>query len=219
MKLNPEFNPGNDAFYLSFTVDGSEWVPHPEIPPIYQLIKKKNFYSYNTNSLDFYNYANKLVKENNKYLRNYFKSIFTGLDIKFNAHYWIMYRERINLFIYNTNFDHKVISLKATWKNESLLYSTILGIYPDTVREYSPDWLGTQRLDIFIPCLHLAIEYQGKQHYEPVEFFGGKENFERTKNRDQRKKILCENNAIKLLQWPYTLEVTEETVSTFFKSY
>ena len=218
LKLSSEFNPGNDAFFLSFTVDGSEWVPHPEIPPIYQLIKMENFFSYNTKSLDYFNYANELVKKNNKYLRNYFKIQFTGLDIKFNANYWIMDRERIDLFIYNTNSDDKVIFLKAKWKNESLLYSTILNIYPDTIREYSPNWLGSQRVDIFVPCENLAIEYQGQQHYEPVEFFGGEENFRRNKERDERKNNLCKDNGIKLLEWPYTLEITEENVRRFLKS-
>lgn len=49
-------------------------------------------------------------------------------------------------------------------------------------------------LDIYLPKLNVAIEYQGAQHYEPIEFFGGQEAFERTIERDKRKKELCEKH-------------------------
>ncbi len=26
------------------------------------------------------------------------------------------------------------------------------------------------RFDFYIPCLNIAIEYNGKQHYEPIDF-------------------------------------------------
>jgi hypothetical protein len=51
------------------------------------------------------------------------------------------------------------------------------------------DWLktiksGKQEIDIWFPQIKLAIEYDGKQHYEPVERFGGEEEFRLTKQRD-----------------------------------
>lgn len=39
--------------------------------------------------------------------------------------------------------------------------------------EYSPDWLGKQRFDIYIPKYNIAIEYNGEQHYKPIARFGG----------------------------------------------
>ena len=59
------------------------------------------------------------------------------------------------------------------WKSEYRLYATVKKLYPDAVFQYAPDWLKRQKIDIYIPSLRIAIEYQGKQHYEPVEFFGG----------------------------------------------
>ncbi|MFQ5448359.1 MAG: hypothetical protein ACE5FF_15650 [Saprospiraceae bacterium] len=67
------------------------------------------------------------------------------------------------------------------------------------VRQYSPRWLGRQRLDIYIYRLKVAIEYQGKQHDVPVEFFGGQEAFKKTKQRDARKARLCKENNVALI--------------------
>ncbi len=47
------------------------------------------------------------------------------------------------------------------------------------------------------------IEYQGKQHYESIEHWGGQENLEYTQNNDNIKYNYCLNNNIPLLCIPY----------------
>ena len=59
--------------------------------------------------------------------------------------------------------------------------------------------MGRQHLDIYLPYYNIAIEYQGAQHYRPVEFFGGVEAFEKTKERDQRKREKCAENNCALI--------------------
>ena len=61
------------------------------------------------------------------------------------------------------------------WLSEANLLKIVRDIFPheDVFHQASPKWLGKQRLDIYIPTFKVAIEYQGKQHYEPVEYFGG----------------------------------------------
>ena len=34
------------------------------------------------------------------------------------------------------------------------------------------EWLGQQHLDFYLPEFNIAIECQGEQHYEPVDFAG-----------------------------------------------
>lgn len=51
--------------------------------------------------------------------------------------------------------------------------------------------------------LMLLIEYQGEQHYKPIDLFGGKEKFIRQKENDNIKRNYCQNNNIKLLEIPY----------------
>lgn len=51
-----------------------------------------------------------------------------------------------------------------------------------------------------------AIEYNGIQHYKAVERFGGKEGFEKQKERDKEKEQYCHNNNIELIIIPYNDE-------------
>ena len=45
----------------------------------------------------------------------------------------------------------------------------------------------------------MCIEYNGNQHYKPVNFFGGYKKYEEIKIRDDIKKKYCNDNNIKLL--------------------
>lgn len=58
-------------------------------------------------------------------------------------------------------------------------------------------------IDFYLPDYNICIEYNGKQHYEPVEFFGGKKNFNEQRKRDKIKEKYCKENNIPLLVIPY----------------
>ena len=67
-------------------------------------------------------------------------------------------------------------------------------------------WLGRLSLDFYLPNYNIAIECQGIQHFEPVDFAGrGAEwarcAFEKIKERDILKKKLCEDNGIDLIYY------------------
>lgn len=50
------------------------------------------------------------------------------------------------------------------------------------------------------------VEFDGIQHYKPVDKFGGFEGFEKTQYHDKLKTGFCNNNNIPLLRIPYFLE-------------
>ena len=52
-----------------------------------------------------------------------------------------------------------------------------------------------------MPKYDLGIEVQGYQHFHPVKYWGGDKNFEYTKNRDDKKRLLCEKHGIKVLYY------------------
>lgn len=58
--------------------------------------------------------------------------------------------------------------------------------------------------DFYIPSKNTVIEYQGRQHYESIDFFGGEKAFEQQKYRDDIKAKYCLDNGINLLAIPYT---------------
>jgi hypothetical protein len=57
--------------------------------------------------------------------------------------------------------------------------------------------------DSDLPDYNLCIEYQGIQHYLPVELFGGEEQFKKQQLYDDIKRKYCLDNNIKLVEIPY----------------
>jgi len=88
---------------------------------------------------------------------------------------------------------------------EKLLYEKIRKEFPElNIRlQYSPIWLRPQRLDIYIEECDLGVEYNGAQHYLPIDFFGGKDGLELRKVLDKRKLEKCYKNSVGLIEISY----------------
>ena len=56
---------------------------------------------------------------------------------------------------------------------------------------------------------YYLIEYNGKQHYEPIEFFGGEGQFKINQIRDNIKREYSRNYNIPLLELKYDLSTDE----------
>ena len=69
------------------------------------------------------------------------------------------------------------------------------------ISQYRNKWLGKQSLDFYLPEYNIAIECQGKQHFEPVKHFGGNNNYIQQKKRDILKLTKCTENNVKLLYY------------------
>ena len=57
--------------------------------------------------------------------------------------------------------------------------------------------------DFFLPNYNLCIEYDGIQHFKPVEFFGGEIKFKKIKETDRLKDDYCIENGINILRISY----------------
>ena len=72
-----------------------------------------------------------------------------------------------------------------------------------------PSWLinergGQMELDGYSLSLKLAFEYQGHQHYQPVSYFGSNpDKFTQRQQDDERKRSLCLEHGVTLLEIPY----------------
>ena len=102
--------------------------------------------------------------------------------------------------------------IRPKWKHELSLFHSVRKRYPDTLYQYRPEWLGRQSLDLYIPSIKTAIEYQGIQHYHCIDFFGGEEALSARQDLDQQKRKRCEENHVRLIEWPYTLDPTEKNI-------
>ncbi|RLZ09728.1 hypothetical protein [Faecalibacter macacae] len=88
----------------------------------------------------------------------------------------------------------------GSYYKETIVYNffkeNLLGY--NIISQYSPKWLGRQRFDVYIKELNIAIEYNGKQHYESISFFGGDEGLKQNQIRDLEKQKKCFENNCKL---------------------
>lgn len=69
--------------------------------------------------------------------------------------------------------------------------------------------------DFYLIDYNCCIEYQGIQHYKPVEYFGGEESLEYTQRHDKIKADYCKNNGITLITISYLEDINEKLDSLF----
>lgn len=154
-----------------------------------------------------------------------------GLEEKGMRYCWINARIKNS----NERFDGKIIEdIKAgvyddvdryeyvlpenKWKSEQLVYEITKQLYPKATvwYQFRPEFLHTGKgqlsYDVYISKLRVAIEYQGKQHFEPVEIFGGRDSFEKQKERDSLKQQLSRENGVKLVYINYWEDITPDLI-------
>lgn len=104
-----------------------------------------------------------------------------------------------------TNKYREKVGLKPEvghWVQEQYLLDKVSSAFKKlaVIGQGSPSWLDGQRFDIWLPEINLAIEFNGLQHYQAVEHFGGHEGFLKTKERDEMKRQKCKENGVRLLE-------------------
>lgn len=161
---------------------------------------------------------NKYVKENEQqnlltdivcfyYRMNYFDDPMQSVQIAYNKKDEII-REILGLSP----------NVKLNNTSELTLFKIVKDIYNDAIYQYKAEWLGKQSIDIYIPSRRLAIEYQGEQHYNPVDIFGGEKALIHQKELDNRKRKLCIENKIRLIEWKYDKKITEMNLKDILKT-
>ena len=75
--------------------------------------------------------------------------------------------------------------------------------------------------DFYIPQYNMCIEYNGQQHYEPVDFSGkgqehAQQQLEKIQHHDAIKNTYCKNHNIELLVIPYFKNIEEELNNFLF---
>ena len=101
------------------------------------------------------------------------------------------------------NLSHGALKIEKILNNLSIDFET----------EYRFDDCKDNRslpFDFYIPSKNICIEYDGEQHFMPVQFRKGvsqqtiQNKFESQKRRDKIKDDYCKNNGITLIRIPYT---------------
>lgn len=101
------------------------------------------------------------------------------------------------------------------WVSETILFHIVSRIFASSKieRHLRPQWMENLELDIYLPKEKIAFEYQGQQHFYPIEHWGGDIAFENLIKRDKRKKELCTELGIMLIEIDYTEPLTFNYIS------
>lgn len=120
------------------------------------------------------------------------------------------------------------MSLSFKSKLEEEVYAYLRDILPEYEFEYNarPDFLKNVNtnhnleLDFYCKELKLAIECNGRQHYEYVEFFHkDREGFTAMKERDEMKIDLCKKNSVHLIIIKFDCNNKYETLKKEIDNY
>jgi len=86
----------------------------------------------------------------------------------------------------------------------------ILNYLSDNSIEFEPQkkfdgclFINNLVFDFYLPSHNICIEFDGKQHFKPIDFFGGIPVYNETKIRDGIKDQYCIDKSIKLIRMPY----------------
>jgi len=69
------------------------------------------------------------------------------------------------------------------------------------------------KFDFYLPIYNICIEFDGVQHFEPIDYFGGLRVLEDTQKRDKIKNEYCLNNNIRLIRIKYNENIKEKLKS------
>lgn len=100
-------------------------------------------------------------------------------------------------------------------KGSEELLEIVRELYPNQRVELEHNVVsnGALFLDIYLPRLKIAFEYDGQQHFEYNEHFhGNKENFLKARRRDNEKDDQCEQQGITLIRVAYNEQMSKELV-------
>lgn len=73
------------------------------------------------------------------------------------------------------------------------------------------------RFDFYLPQYDLYIEYQGKQHYQVIDYWGGEEGYQKRVLYDNLKKEYCKNKLLEIKHTDY--DNIEKILTTRFNDY
>lgn len=99
---------------------------------------------------------------------------------------------------------------------ETLLFEHLMKRYKNANFFHSKrgiENLGLFEIDIYDEKNKIAIEYQGDEHFEAIDFFDGDNGLNKTLERDKKKIKLCEENGIKLFHFTYNKNYKKDKIS------
>lgn len=125
----------------------------------------------------------------------------------------------------NTKINHKCVKCGSSWKTkpnyilhmgtgcpncssskgEKIISDILSNVGINYIKEHSVKIKESNyRFDFYLPDYGIYIEYDGIQHFKPIEYFGGEDYFMKIKESDRIKSKWVLDNEQVILRIPYT---------------
>ncbi len=212
---------GNKEYAIAFTTQK----PNKYMNKLCKSIINGNGFNGDIRALngDFYKLYKSLngIKREQR-VENHLKYFYFDKYFREKDDVW-RYADKVLLNVKNVEYDAEERSSYKIpvnrWVSEEQVYNIVKKLFKEynVYYQYRPFYLissigGQMSYDIFISKLNIAIEYQGKQHFEPIEYFGGEEAYKRTVKRDKEKLELSKKNDITLVYVNYWEDISVDLI-------
>lgn len=150
-----------------------------------------------------------------------FKNYELFYDIKFIEESFFLYykhRKYFNYVEFTSFYNVSVVKAYRHIKDLNIIYdrqSSVGELVIESIidsmnikyqREYRFEkckYKNTLPFDFYIKDFNICIEYDGKQHFEVIDHFGGKEQFKQQVIKDEIRNNFCKENGIGLIRFRY----------------
>ena len=206
-----EYINNNTGISCRCKVDGYEWNPTPSNLlagkgcPICGGTKKKTHHEY--------------VEEVAKVNKN-----ISVVDIYINATTPILHKCKIDGTQWRARPNHILEGHGCPVCNDSIgekeVVQYLLNNNIEFIPQYTFDGCKNKKklpFDFYLPTYNACVEYDGLQHFKPVDHFGGEEGFKQRKHNDLIKNQFCKLNNIQLIRIRYDQDVETE-LDNFFNN-
>ena len=166
---------------------------------------------YNYSEKEYIEEATKIQKNKDNYSLTKYKNSSEKIIIICNKHGEFKQLPSSHLYGYGCPFCNE-----SKGEIEISSYLDYLGISYKRQQKFK-DCINERSLpfDFYIPEYNICIEFDGKQHFVPVDRFGGEAGLEKVKINDNIKNKYCSDNNIKLYRIKYTDNIEEKLFDIF----
>jgi hypothetical protein len=145
--------------------------------------------------------------------------------VKYASYYYLENKKRFGSIFHFDKDDNILVenylrqhfgypNIGEKWIFETHLFNLVKEIYCDynPIFHYRGKEMEGLELDIFIPEIKLAIEYQGEQHYETFDHWGGEEGLVKRQFNDKRKVELCRQYGYTFVEFSFKDDLNRDFV-------
>lgn len=222
----------NGGGLLLHYYNGNKFLALKEYLPNYEWkewifgMVSRNFYKNNNNHIRFMTYLGD--KLGFKQPEDWYSIRALDFQMNYGWAFLVSYYKgspALAVMAFIPDYPWKIEKFVYSSKSQQRLFQTVKKLFPnkEVKWNYRSDDLRfsesnlKMEIDVYVKEEKIGFEYQSELHFLPIEFFGGKKEFEKRKKRDIEKIQKCKEKGIKLIQVDYSWNGDKKTIQKLLK--